>query len=73
MKTEEKTVKQWLDTLKEPYKTEAFNNTLKGTLNRTAYSLHSALMMSFVFHSSREGNDYWWEVLKTLSLDTSKV
>lgn len=71
MKTEnevpQKTVKQWLEQLKEPYKTKAINNTKDNVLNLTAFSLHSALMMAFVFHSSFEGNDYWWDVIGSLT------
>lgn len=59
-----KTVKQWLDTLEEPHRTKALNNTDKEALKETTNSLLSALMKAFIFHYSPEGQDYWWDVLK---------
>lgn len=57
-----KTVQEWFDTLKEPYKTQAINNTDKDTLKDTAENLSNALEKSFFWLASSEGHDYWSEV-----------
>ena len=67
MKTaEEKTVKQWLNTLKEPYKTKALNNLNKRVTNVKAINLNKALLQAFDWDMSLEGYEYWSDLASSL-------
>jgi hypothetical protein len=69
---EQKTIKEWLETLPEPYRTQALENTKDLAPNRlTEYtsSLPDALFCAFAWGKSPEGNEYWTEV----SIRASKV
>ena len=61
--TEEKTVKQWLNTLKEPYKTKAIQQTNKGILKTKESSLIDTLYSMFVWECSKEGKQYWRDLV----------
>ena len=64
--TEEKTVKQWLNTLKEPYKTKAINQTSKEVLKEKVNSLIVALYKMFLWKDSQEGDEYWRDLALSL-------
>lgn len=66
MKTEEKTVKDWLNTLKEPYKTKALNNTFKNEYYIKVQSLNTALLKAFDWEMSLEGYEYWKDLTQSL-------
>jgi hypothetical protein len=54
-----KTVKQWFETLPEPYRTQAIENSLPGNLLATVGSLQMAFSCGFTFRHSKEGLNYW--------------
>lgn len=68
-----KTIKEYLDELEEPYRSQAFENvkTLniypEGILESNMPNKPMALMCAFVFIQSKEGNDYWINVLNTFN------
>ena len=64
--TEEKTVKQWLNTLKEPYKSKALNNLQKEVINVKVISISKALKQSFNWDNSQEGWEYWNDLTSSL-------
>jgi hypothetical protein len=57
-----KTIKQWLETLPEPYRGQALAN-LKNP-EQIDNSLNGALKGAFVWETSAEGHAYWEEVAK---------
>ena len=69
--TEEKTVKQWLNTLKEPYKTKAIQQTNKEILKTKESSLIDALYSMFVWEGSKEGDQYWRDLV--INLDNLEI
>jgi hypothetical protein len=64
--TEEKTVKDWLNTLKEPYKSKALNNLQKEVINVKVISISKALKQSFDWDNSQEGWEYWNDLASSL-------
>lgn len=62
-----KTVEQWFNLLKQPYKKKALNNTPKEHLNTEDETFSDALMSAFDWSTSPEGTDYWVNVNKYLS------
>jgi hypothetical protein len=66
--TEQKTPEQWFQQLKEPYRSEAINNLSKKMSCYIEFpdSLIQALNCSFQFADSNEGNNYWWEILRSI-------
>lgn len=71
MKTEEKTVKEWLNTLKEPYKNKAINQTNDFILNTKTKDLISSLFCMFDWNDSNEGFEYWKDL--TSSLENKEI
>ena len=71
MKQKEKTIKQWLNTLNEPYKTKAIQQTKEDRLKEKADSLIIALYKMFVWEDSVEGDEYWRDLV--LSLENKGV
>jgi hypothetical protein len=68
METEQKTPIEWFQQLKEPYRSEAINNLSKKMSCYIEFpdSLIQALNCSFAFADSNEGNNYWWEILRSI-------
>ena len=66
MKQKEKTIKEWLNTLKEPYKTKALKQTNKKLLNTKAKDLISSLYSMFDWSESEEGVEYWLDLASSL-------
>mgnify|MGYP003614105992 CR=1 FL=1 len=70
MKTEnevpQKTVKEWLNTLKEPYKSKAINQTNNYTRIETTNCISSALYKAFDWNDSFEGWEYWNDLTSSL-------
>jgi hypothetical protein len=68
MNTEQKTPIEWFQMLKEPYRSEAINNLSKKMSCYIEFpdSLIQALNCSFAFADSNEGNNYWWEILRSI-------
>ena len=55
MKQKEKTIKKWLNTLKEPYKSKALQQTNEDILNMHCNSLINSLYQMFSWSESDEG------------------
>lgn len=66
MKQKEKTIKQWLKTLKEPYKSKAIQQTNKDILKEEVDSLILALYKMFLWKDSQEGDEYWRDLVLSL-------
>ena len=66
MKQKEKTIKDWLNTLNEPYKTKAIQQTNKDILKEKANSLTIALYKMFGWSESEEGLEYWSDLTSSL-------
>ena len=66
MKQKEKTIKQWLNTLDEPYKSKAIQQTNKDILNKKAKDLISSLHYMFDWSESEEGLEYWIDLTSSL-------
>ena len=66
MKQKEKTIKQWLNTLDEPYKSKAIQQTNKDILNKKAKDLISSLYYMFDWSESEEGLEYWIDLTSSL-------
>ena len=66
MKTEEKIIKEWLNTLKEPYKSKAINQTSKQNLKAKCNCISSALYKAFDWNDSFEGWEYWNDLTSSL-------
>ena len=66
MKQKEKTIKDWLNTLKEPYKSKALRQTNEDILNLYCTSLLNSLYQMFDWQSSFEGWEYWNDLTSSL-------
>ena len=66
MKQKEKTIKDWLNTLKEPYKSKALQQTNEDILNLYCDSLLNSLYQMFEWESSEEGLEYWSDLTSSL-------
>ena len=71
MKQKEKTIKQWLNTLNEPYKTKAIQQTNEDILKEKVNSLIVAIYKMFVWEDSQQGDEYWRDLV--LSLENKGV
>lgn len=63
----EKTVKQWLSELPEPYKARALANLCREGANKRAAtmmreSMYDALTIAFLWSASPEGDAFWFAV-----------
>jgi hypothetical protein len=61
----EKTVKEWLNELPEPYRSQAIENCDKECpeeFERRVGDAQSALCNSFTWDESPQGADYWVEI-----------
>lgn len=69
-----KTIKQHLETLKEPYKTRAINNTSNNNLKLKRISTSLAIYDAFTWSNTPEGSDYWRSLFFILeeSIDNEK-
>ena len=65
-----KTVKDYLEQLKEPYKTKALNNTGALNKNRKVDSMNEALMSAFWWQGSPEGYKYWFDCRDNCSTES---
>lgn len=54
-----KTIRDWLEELPEPYKTQAIDNAPENNLKCQDDSLHEALAGAFFWSYTKEGYDYW--------------
>ena len=56
------TVKEWLETLPEPYRSQAIKNNNYSGNNRQVRALADAIDSAFDWDITDEGQDYWEEV-----------
>lgn len=63
-----KTVKQWLEELDEPYRTQALENLNERTGNGKAESQAEALLGAFNWGDTLQGHKYWIKLRKNLLL-----
>jgi hypothetical protein len=66
MKQKEKIIKDWLNTLNEPYKSKALKQTNEDILNLYCDSLLNSLYQMFDWVSSEEGLEYWSDLTSSL-------
>jgi len=66
-----KTIKQWLETLEEPYKTEALNNSYSSNEAIEVMSLSEALKWAFTWSVTNEGHYYWCN-LHSINLNSER-
>lgn len=62
-----KTIREWLEELPEPYRSQAFRNTPCINTDLYAPSLKYAIVRAFVWHKSPEGFEYWEKLDDTLN------
>ncbi len=58
----EKTIKEWLETLPEPYRTEALDETKGRILKTNQGSLTEAIERAFIWADTPRGAFYWDDV-----------
>jgi hypothetical protein len=63
---ENKTVKEWLNTQNEPYKTLSLNNTNTDILRDETNNLIGTLYHAFTWSLSAEGSAFWEDYVQTL-------
>lgn len=62
-----KTIRELLEELPEPYRSEAFQNCETASLfNRMEHTKKDALATLFDWDKSPQGNDYWHSLYKSL-------
>lgn len=54
-----KTIREWLEELPEPYRTQAIDNTMERELSQAEPSMHEAILGAFVWEETIEGFYYW--------------
>lgn len=62
----QKTIKEWLEELPEPYSTQALNNADEFLLDCTKETQPEALKVAFIWSTTKEGHDYWSQLSETL-------
>ena len=61
-----KTIREWLEELPEPYRTQAIDNTSESDLMIEEESLADAVIGAFSWNESPEGEIYWGDFHDTL-------
>lgn len=54
-----KTIKEWLETLEEPYRSQAIKNTEESLLPIERESLDDAIIKAFTWSDTEEGFNHW--------------
>lgn len=66
----QKTIKEWLEELEEPYRSQALKNLKEGrspvVSKVMVCSLSEALHGAFFYLNTKEGHQYWYSKLKQL-------
>lgn len=57
------TIKDYFEELPEPYKTWAIENTSESSLGKKSPSLKSAICNAFMWSATKQGHDYWRDLL----------
>lgn len=61
-----KTIEEWLNTLKEPYRSEALGVCIKSRLDKQVNSLYNAIDAMVTWSNTKGGDDYWSPIHDTL-------
>lgn len=61
-----KTVKQWFETLPQPYSQQAIDNTSPYQLTLEYDDIKTALLSAFVWEHTLQGHDYWNKLQESL-------
>lgn len=73
MKThKENTVGYWLNKLREPYRTQALENSTEEKLTQSAWDAQSAILYAFHWNETKEGAQYWCAAHKNPPLEPEK-
>lgn len=62
-----KTIKQWLETLPEPYRTRALENIYLGKTEHICNCIEDALISAFSWENSKQGLAYWQKIYSKLT------
>lgn len=62
-----KTIREWIEELPEPYRTQAIDNTSESVLTVEEQSLYEAVIGAFNWKESTEGFKYWNDFHDTLN------
>lgn len=60
-------MREWLEELPEPYRTQAIENTEATLLLERVESLKMAVKCAFVWRNSTQGHEYWELFYETLN------
>lgn len=64
-----KTIKEWLEELPEPYRTQALENVSEYSLSQKDESLSEALKGAFTWIFTPQGHYYWMDLRDKLKLE----
>jgi hypothetical protein len=67
-----KTIKEWLERLPEPWRTKAINQLPVTTADEVVVSMTDALICFCDWRVTEEGNDYWYDVWSNISAQESE-
>lgn len=62
-----KKIKEWLEELPEPHRTEAIKNTPELNGDVMAHDLKSAIWCAFVWDKTIQGHQYWEKLYESIS------
>lgn len=65
-----KTIRNWLDQLKEPERTEALSNMCPSGMTEKEDCLGDALFAAFTWGNTTQGNEYWSEIQRAIRSET---
>lgn len=68
-----KTIREYLEMLNEPERSEAIENTKKD-INDESYSnsTNECLLGAFIWEETKQGNSYWYNIYNKLKNNTYK-
>jgi hypothetical protein len=64
-----KTIREWFDLLRPDIREKALENAVseQQNLSETLPTLKKAILGSFIFDYSPQGNDYWWDIYQSIN------
>lgn len=65
----EKTIREWLEELPEPYRTQALENTSKTNLQIFVSNIKTAIQFAFIWSDSDQGHNYWSDLHQSRKID----
>ena len=70
VKPEGKTIRQWLEEIPEPYRTQAIENAHDCSLGYITETSRDGLFAAFTWQGSPQGHDYWIDFAESLKGST---